>query len=131
MMKKFVTDTMALVLHLEKRKMPEKAKQCFEDTEKNLCEMVVPTMVIVEIGYLHEKQRITLSVDFLEKYFQQYPSFREQPLTLEVVKSALEIADIPELHDRLIAGTAKLLGVELITNDPVIEKSISVKTLWK
>ena len=49
MMKKFVTDTMALVLHLEKRKMPEKAKQCFEDTEKNLCEMVVPTMVIVEI----------------------------------------------------------------------------------
>jgi predicted nucleic acid-binding protein len=52
-------------------------------------------------------------------------------LTLEVVKRALEIVDIPELHDRLIAGTAKLLGGELITNDPVIEKSTNVKTLWK
>ncbi len=59
-----------------------------------------------------------MSVNFLKKYFEQYLSFREQPLTLEVVKSALEIVDIPELHDRLITGTAKLLGVELITNDP-------------
>ncbi len=38
---------------------------------------------------------------------------------------------IPELHDRLIAGTAKYLQKELITNDPVIAKSKHVKTIWK
>lgn len=37
-----------------------------------------------------------------------------------------EIKDIPELHDRLIAGTAKYLNLPLITNDPIILKSESV-----
>jgi len=51
------------------------------------------------------------------------------PLTLEILKTAIEITDIHELHDRLIAATAKHLDLPLITNDPEIRASAFVDIL--
>ncbi len=51
-------------------------------------------------------------------------------MSLAVIQSAAQITDIGELHDRLIAGTARLLDLDLITNDPVIQASAFVKTIW-
>jgi hypothetical protein len=51
-------------------------------------------------------------------------------MSLNVIHSAAQITDIPELRDRLIAGTARLLNSELITNDPVIQASNFVRTVW-
>jgi hypothetical protein len=48
----------------------------------------------------------------------------------DVVKSTAAIDDIPELHDRLIAGTATWLGVPILTNDPVMMASQHVQTVW-
>ena len=48
----------------------------------------------------------------------------------DVLASAADITDIPELHDRLISATAKLLDLELITNDPMMEISAFVTTAW-
>ena len=39
------------------------------------------------------------------------------------------INDIPELHDRLIAATARYLDLPLITNDPIIRDSSFVEVL--
>jgi predicted nucleic acid-binding protein len=51
-------------------------------------------------------------------------------MTEELIEKAFEINDVPELHDRLIAGTALKAGVKLITNDPVISVSKFVKVIW-
>lgn len=48
-------------------------------------------------------------------------------LTSDIIKSAFEIKDIPELHDRLIAGTARYLDLPIITNDPAMLNSAFVK----
>ncbi len=48
-------------------------------------------------------------------------------MLLKIIKSAFEIRDIPELHDKLIAGTARYLNLPLITNDPVILQSSFVE----
>lgn len=66
----------------------------------------------------------------VDNLLNQFSNFEVASLTFEIVKSSFEITDIPELHDRLIAGTAKYLDVVLLTNDPIIEKSIFVATLW-
>jgi len=58
-------------------------------------------------------------------------NFKEQALNNEIINTSYQIDDIPVLHDRLIAGTAKYLDQELITNDPIIAKSKHVKTVWK
>jgi PIN domain nuclease of toxin-antitoxin system len=51
-------------------------------------------------------------------------------LTVDIIKSAEQITDIPELHDRIISATAKLLNLELITTDTKIQNSAFVKTIW-
>ena len=49
---------------------------------------------------------------------------------MKKIKKAFEINDIPELHDRIIAGTALKVGAKLITNDPIIARSKFVEVIW-
>lgn len=126
----YVTDTVGLVLFLEQRKLEPKAKQIFRDAENGKAILFIPVMVLAEILYLSEKGRITLSLPDVSQYLQKHPHFKEYPLTISVVESAAQISDIPELHDRLIAATARLHGVELITNDLTIQASKYLNTIW-
>ncbi len=126
----FVVDTIGLVLYLEKRKMGSSASRVFEGIEAGTVNIMVPAMVFAEILYLSERGRIAVSLAEADGFFNRFPLCKEQPLTLDVVQSASEITDVPELHDRLIAGTARHLGLDLITNDGKIQQSAYVNTLW-
>ncbi|MGB9553636.1 MAG: PIN domain-containing protein [bacterium] len=126
----FVTDTMGMVLRIERRSLGSKAKSIFEAAESGKAIIYVPALVFAEIFYLFEKQRITASLHSIAEYMKQYPNCKEHPMNFGVIKSAAEITDIKELHDRLIAGAARLLDLELITNDPAIQASSFVKTVW-
>ncbi len=126
----FATDTMALVLRLEQRRLGSKAKALFEAMETGTTIIHVPSLVFAEILYLSEKRRIALTLHSVEAYLARFSNCRELPLSLNVIQTAAEIGDIPELHDRLIAATARSSSVELITNDPVIQTSAFVQTVW-
>jgi predicted nucleic acid-binding protein len=130
-MSKYVADTMAVVLHLENRKMPPKVKNLFQQADLGKVEMLIPSIVLAEIGYLSEKGKIQLVIAQVESHLQKHKTYSEIPQNIEVVKAAFSISDIPELHDRLIAGTAKWLGHEIISNDPKIIASRFVKSIWK
>jgi predicted nucleic acid-binding protein len=120
---------MAMILRL-KRKMGQNAKSLFQSTEAGETFIYISSMVFAEILYLSEKDRIKVSLDNVESYLKQYPHFQESPLTFSVFQTSAKINDIPELHDRLIADTALSLKVPLITNDPIIEASAFVQTVW-
>lgn len=126
----FVTDTMGLVLRLEQRRLGSTAKALFEAMEAGTAIIHVPTFVFAEILYLSEKKRISLTLQAVEDYLARFPNCRQFPLSLGVIQTAAAIVDIPELHDRLIAATARIRDVELITNDPVIQASAFVRTIW-
>jgi predicted nucleic acid-binding protein len=126
----FVVDTIALVLYLEKRKMGSSASGVFEGVEAGTVNVIVPAMVFAEILYLSERGRIAVGLAEVDGFFNRFPLCKEQPLTLGVVQAASEIIDVPELHDRLIAGTARHLGLDLVTNDGKIQKSAYVTTIW-
>ena len=79
----FVTDTMAVVLWLEKRRLPSR-------------------VLLVQ----------------------------ELPLSGRIARAAVAITDIPELHDRLIAASGAAAGCAVLTNDPIIQASRWVTTLW-
>ena len=49
---------MALVLWMEERKLPEKAKEIFEEVEKGQTEIMIPAMVFAELAYLSEVGKI-------------------------------------------------------------------------
>jgi len=126
----FVTDTMALVLRIEKRKLGLKVKAAFDSAEAGNALIYLPGIVLAEILYLSEKKRIQTDLSSVSNYLSQFPNIREYPVDLAVAQSAAQIHDIPELHDRLIAGTARLLQRELLSNDPAIQASTSVRTIW-
>jgi len=126
----YVIDTMGLVLRIEHRKLNSRLKSIFDSTEAGDTIIHIPSFVFAEILYLSERRRIDTSLSQVGEYLKQFLCYREYPMSFGVIQASSQITDIPELHDRLIAGTARLLDLFLITNDPVIQASKFVKTFW-
>ena len=130
-MKQYITDTTGLIRHLGKsKKLGKNARKIFEEADRGGCVVFIPVMVLMEILYLSEKNRISTTLPDVTQLVQNSTNYRIYPITGEVVLKAKEITDIPELHDRIIAATAVLLGCSLISKDGVIGKSAFLKTIW-
>jgi len=123
-MNKYVIDTQALIKFLNGVKViNENIDLILKKTDEGENIIIIPSVVMFEIGYLHEKKKIPISLVEVEKIINNSINYVEEKLSINIIKSAFEITDIPELHDKLIAGTARYLKLPLITNDPVILKS--------
>ena len=106
----------------------EKSHEAFRSADRGEAVIIIPAVVLMEILYLFEKNRITIDLLQTEDLLKS-SNYRFEPLSLDILQTASEIDDIPELHDRLIAATARYLDTPIITNDPLIRKSRFVKTL--
>lgn len=126
----YVSDTMAVVLRLEKRRISLAVKEVFAKAEAGDVNLFIPAMVVAEIGYLAERKRIDTSLNSVLSYVQEWSTISVDAMTEQVVIKAFQISDIPELHDRIIAATASYYNAPLITNDPLIAASKFVETLW-
>lgn len=126
----YVTDTMALVLHLENRKSSQTVGTIFKSADQGKTAIHIPAMAFAEILYLSERRRIRLDLFGVEKHLDRFPAYKVSPMTFEIVRNAGQITDIPELHDRLIAATAYTSSLQLITNDPKIQASTFINTVW-
>jgi len=125
---KYVIDTQALIKFLVGDKVISAGiDQILKKADRGENIIIIPSVVIFEIAYLYEKKRIPISIADIENIIAGAVNYVEEPLSIESIKAAFEITDIPELHDRLIAGIARRLELPLITNDPVILDSSFVK----
>jgi predicted nucleic acid-binding protein len=128
-MDSFVTDTQALVkFMMGKKVINERSHQAYQSADKGESAIIIPAIVLMEMLYLFEKNRIDVGLLQTEELFRSQ-NYQFEPLSFDILKTASEIDDIPELHDRLIAATARYLGLPLITNDPVIRDSQFVEVL--
>jgi predicted nucleic acid-binding protein len=124
----YVTDTQALVKFMAGRKViNDECHRIFQSADRGEAIIIIPAVVLMEILYLFEKNRIGIDLLQIENLLNS-KNYQLEPLTLEILKMASEINDIPELHDRIIAATAAYLEFPLITNDPVILGSRFVNT---
>ena len=127
----YVTDTQAIIHYMEDRKpISKKINDIFEDADKGNATIYIPAIVLMEILYLFEKKRVKINIPDLKRIIQESFNYIEQELNLDIIEEAVKIDDIPELHDRIIAATAKYLESPLLTNDPVILKSKHCKTIY-
>jgi len=125
----YVTDTQALVKFMMGQKViDEQCHQVFLEADRGENIIIIPAVVLMEVLYLFEKNRIRIDLIQTEDLLKS-KNYQFEPLSLEILKTATEISDIPELHDRLIAATARYLDIPIITNDPVIRESRFVKIL--
>ena len=126
----YVADTMALVLRLERRRLPQEVKAVFEEAENNNTGIFIPAMALAEIGYLSERSRIETSLTEVKSYCSAHKLIKVEPITDLIIEKSFQINDIPELHDRIIAGTAYSMEFQLLTNDPIISKSKYISVVW-
>lgn len=126
-MNKFVIDTQALIKFLNGKKViSDSVESILKDADAGRNIIIIPSVVLFEICYLQEKGRIPVALKDIEEIIENSFNYVEEKLSLNIIKAAFEIKDVPELHDRLIAGTAKYLNLPLITNDSVILNSAFV-----
>jgi PIN domain nuclease of toxin-antitoxin system len=126
-----VTDTHPWVWFLTaSQRLSQKARSVLSDPS-NL--IIVPSIVMMEIKYLYQHKRITLSFEEALQQVETSENILLHPLDISVVTKAPISLDI---HDAIIVGTAIQAAVEfsqtvsLVTIDKVIADSKLAPVIW-
>ena len=129
-----VTDTHALIWYLEdSSRLSTAANEVFNKCDKGELSIYVPTICLVEIVYLQEKGRISLR---MKTQLDNALSTGNSGLVLANLNSGVVDAlatiprnIVPDMPDRIIAATAKHLGLPLISKDNKIVSS-GISIIW-
>ena len=129
-----VTDSRALIWYAtgRKRKLGAKARRLFERADSAGAAVYVPTIALVEIAEASHRGivRLRSGFDAWCRGILSSPHFIAVDLGSEVVVKAEELYVIRERGDRLIAATAAMLDLPLVTRDPEIANAAGVELLW-
>ena len=126
---RFVVDTHSLIWHLtdDDRLSPE-ASRTIRRGEAGDCELILPIIVLAELLRIAEKQRVNLAFVDVVEWMVHCPTVAVVPFDLPIFSDLIGFGGNLELHDRIIAATAKRLGAKVITRDRDSEGV--VETLW-
>lgn len=127
----YLADTVAIVRHLRGHPaLGPQAAQILRDADAGNHHVYLSAITLMEVLYLSEAKRVDVRLDELIEHVSSSVNYEIVPVNADVVLAAAEVDDVPELHDRIIVGTAKWLGVPILTGDGIISESRHVKTIW-
>ncbi len=127
----YLADTVAVVRHLRGHPaLGPQAAQILRDADAGKHHVYLSAITLMEVLYLSEAKRVDVRLDELIGHVAASVNYEIVPVNTDVVLAAAEVDDVPELHDRIIVGTAKWLGVPILTGDEVISESGHVRTFW-
>jgi PIN domain nuclease of toxin-antitoxin system len=127
----YVTDTHSLFWYLTNSpKLGPSASKAFYEADNGAALIYVPAIVLAELYYLNEK--FGRPVDFVAEYrhINSGSQFVPLPLLPEEVLDFDTDRAVAEMHDRMIVGAARRLGVPCLTKDAEIAASGLVATVW-
>jgi PIN domain nuclease of toxin-antitoxin system len=127
----FVADTHALLWWFtDSPRLGSNASAVFEKCERGEHVIFVPSIAIAEALSIFDKRRISFNFRTLFRHISSSKNFVLIALDYQVLQKMIDLKDIPELHDKIIAATAKYLNLPIITKDEVLRNLASVKTIW-
>lgn len=117
-----VTDTHALIWYLtDSPRLGDAAQDVFQQCDSGEVTIFIPTISLVEIVYLQERNRIskTLTEQLSTELNAGTSGLSVVDLTQSVVNTLAQIPkeSVPDMPDRIIAATALSLGVPLMSRD--------------
>ena len=129
-----VIDTHALVWYLTSSpRLSPKALARIEATMVAGDPVYVPAISLIEVIYLVEKGRLPeeTTVRIADRLNQPDSGLVIRLLDRGVAerRSAIPREEVPDMPDRIIAATASMLGLPLVTKDGRIRSSM-VETFW-
>ncbi|HHB90972.1 MAG TPA: PIN domain-containing protein [Anaerolineae bacterium] len=127
----YLADTVAVVRHLcQHPALGPRAREILRAADAGEHHIFFSAITLMELLYLSEMKRVELQLDELVEVVSSSTNYEIIPVHSEVVLAAASIDDVPELHDRVIVGTAKWLDVPILTSDRAIKQSKHVQTIW-
>ena len=91
-MNRYVTDTNSLIRYLaDSAKLGNEARILFDEADSGNCIILIPAMVLMEIMYLSEKNRIVTTLPDIINLVKDSSNYQMYPITTEVVMKAKEI----------------------------------------
>jgi len=127
----FITDTHSFLWFLAKdKKISKKVLEIFRACDAGKEVVVVPSIVLLECLRICERKRVELEFQEIMRKIQGSSNYPIYPLDEDLILKCQNISQIPELHDRVIVATARLLNAPLITKDAKIIDSKVVETIW-
>lgn len=127
----FVADTHALLWWFtNSSRMGLKASEIFEKCENGENIIFIPSIVIAESLSIFDKKRISFNFKNLFKKIHTSDNFVLIALDYPILQQMVALKEIPELHDKIIASTAKYLKLPIITKDKTLQKLPTIKTIW-
>ena len=130
-MNNYVADTHALYWYLTNSPLlGANASQAFNEADQGNALIYIPVIVLAELYYLNAKKGNPLNFATEYQKLSQSPQFILLPFLHEDILEFDSNLSVPEMHDRMIAGVAKRLGIPCLTMDKEIVSSGIVTTVW-
>lgn len=127
----FVTDTHALAwFFAEDARLSPRVDELLSQAEISATQILIPTIVLAELTLIAQKQRVPISMTTILEALHQTSSFIIVDFDFSVFQVFLELPPTWDLHDRIIAATAKRYSAKLITRDEVLQNSHDLETIW-
>lgn len=129
-----VADTHALIWYIHSdTRLSAAARQFMDAAYRSDDRLVISSITLVEMVYLIEKGRILAETFSRVAQGLQEPDslFVELPVDLQVARALarVDVQQIPDMPDRIIAATALHLNVPVISRDGKIRLS-GLTTIW-
>jgi PIN domain nuclease of toxin-antitoxin system len=134
-MRAVMADTHAIVWYLSKpEKLSQTAIQILDRASQSGQMIYLSAISIVELQYLTERNRIDPLVltHILQNVRSVTPSIEIADLDIEIGDQLIQIdrTIVPEMPDRIIATTALVLNLPLVTCDHKIQACSAIQTVW-
>ncbi len=126
----YVLDTHVLIWYFVGSKCLHKKLGEKIDTVRNQggC-LLVPTIVLAEALDIAEKGRVEFDFSEMYRLIKEEPEFEVIGFGFEIFDETINIKDIKEIHDRIIAATARFYQAGILTKDKIIGESEDVQTI--
>ena len=128
-----LVDTHVVVwLAFDQEQISRKARTAIEDARKNADGLAISDITLLELATLATKGRIRLDIS-LESFLQEVESrFVVLPINGRACARAMALPPTfpKDPADRVIAATALVLGLSLLTADRAIRRSRTVQAIW-
>lgn len=127
----YVTDTHALLWWFtDSPKISSRASEIFKICERGESIIFIPSIVIAELISIFDKKRVSFNFRNLFKKVHTSENFILIALDYPILEKMATLKEVPELHDKIIASTAKYLRAPIITKDKILQSQPSIRTVW-